>query len=285
LLKSEKNNILNIQLRQQYQTYLSYLCEKGTLETKHYLGLVYYLLLQDRVDNAMKFFAKIDREIIQSSKQYQLQYDYFSAYIDFVIGYPKFTVAREICQKYLDYPVLSWRSMFVDIANQLAEFDGQDKIEEEINEENINKQNLEGASKEEVVTLEIEKNQLIITHQNVHQITLSFYRIDLEVLFSRNPFITKSKDEFSYIQPTEKQRLDVVYSKTLEKITHEIPKQLQKYNLNVELRTENKTLCETYFSTSLQVHVIESFGQVKVLDLDNKPLAKVIISIYRIIIS
>ena len=56
--------------------------------------------------------------------EYQLQYDYCSAYLDFYQGYPNFGVAREICEKYLDYPVLSWRKLFEDISNQLAEYDG-----------------------------------------------------------------------------------------------------------------------------------------------------------------
>lgn len=42
----------------------------------------------------------------------QLQYDYFAAYLDFYIGYPNFTIARDICDKYLDYPVVSWRNLF-----------------------------------------------------------------------------------------------------------------------------------------------------------------------------
>ena len=38
-------------------------------------------------------------------------------------GYPEFTVAKKICEKYLTYPILSWRNLFVEIANQLAEFE------------------------------------------------------------------------------------------------------------------------------------------------------------------
>ena len=46
-----------------------------------------------------------------------------------------FTKAREIVEKYLDYPVISWRNLFYEIANQLMEYDGdliadQDKVVE-----------------------------------------------------------------------------------------------------------------------------------------------------------
>lgn len=55
-----------------------------------------------------------------------MQYDYFTAYLDFYIGFPNFIKAREICEKYLNYPVIHWRNLFYEIVNQLAEFDGDD---------------------------------------------------------------------------------------------------------------------------------------------------------------
>jgi len=51
-------------------------------------------------------------------------------YLDLYIGYPNFKKARDLCEKYLDFPVISWRNLFFEIANKLAEFDGDD-IEEE----------------------------------------------------------------------------------------------------------------------------------------------------------
>ena len=46
------------------------------------------------------------------------------AYLNMYEGYPNFKVAREIVEKYVEYPVISWRNLFNNIANQLAEFDG-----------------------------------------------------------------------------------------------------------------------------------------------------------------
>jgi len=275
LLADSKNRILNVQLKEQYEKFISYLCERDKLNTEHYLGLIYYLLLQDRVEEAIKFFGKIDREQVRKDQQKELQYDYFAAYLDFYMGYPKFTVAREICKKYLDYPVLSWRSLFLDVSNQLAEFDGQDTIEDETTKKTEKRQNKENAQKEEIAQLEIKDAQLQITHQNVRELTLFFYKIDLEVLFSRNPFITQGKDEFSYIQPSEIQKIQVQNPQDLQKRTVSIPQNLQKHNLHVELRAEDKTCSVTYFSTSLHVHILENYGQVKVLDSNDKPLIKV----------
>jgi len=38
--------------------------------------------------------------------------------------------ARQVSEKYLDYPVISWRNMFRELHNQLSEFDG-DILEDE----------------------------------------------------------------------------------------------------------------------------------------------------------
>jgi len=59
-----------------------------------------------------------------------LQYDYFSSYLDLFVGFPNFRRARELCEKYLDYPIVSWRNLFYEVANKLAEYDGEEEEED-----------------------------------------------------------------------------------------------------------------------------------------------------------
>lgn len=47
-----------------------------------------------------------------------------TAYLDIYTGGPNFIKARDISQSYLEYPIISWRNLFVNIYNQLAEYDG-----------------------------------------------------------------------------------------------------------------------------------------------------------------
>jgi len=60
----------------------------------------------------------------------QLQYDYIAAYLDFYDGFPNFPKAREIIEKYLDYPIIGWRNLFYEMANQLGEYDGEELQED-----------------------------------------------------------------------------------------------------------------------------------------------------------
>jgi len=61
----------------------------------------------------------------------KIQYDYLQAYFDFFTS-TDFLVARRICQQYDEYPVMEWRLMFLTIADQLAEFDGDFDNEEDM---------------------------------------------------------------------------------------------------------------------------------------------------------
>ena len=49
-----------------------------------------------------------------------------AAYTSFMTEYPNFARAKRLCEEYLDYPILSWRNLFVEIANQLSEFEETD---------------------------------------------------------------------------------------------------------------------------------------------------------------
>ena len=69
---------------------------------------------------------KIDIEKEKASQTLRIQYDYFKAYFDFFTGETEsYKTARAIVRKYEDYPVSSWRLLFLEILDQLNEIDGE----------------------------------------------------------------------------------------------------------------------------------------------------------------
>lgn len=42
---------------------------------------------------------------------------------------------------------------------------------------------------EENITMDLDKDILFIYHQNLSEVEINYYEIDLEILFSRSPFI------------------------------------------------------------------------------------------------
>lgn len=195
MLANDKTNILNNQFREQYKLLLACMVEKGHLTSADLLIWSYYLLLQDRIDEAIIVYNRINKKEINTTQEQLLQYDYLSAYLDFYTGYPSFKIARDIVEKYLNYPVLSWRRLFIDIANQLAEYDGED-LDDEVQaakekEDDLKRKNQKNADKEELVTVELEGKTLDITYQNVSEIWVNLFEINLEILFSQNPFLSQ----------------------------------------------------------------------------------------------
>lgn len=60
------------------------------------------------------------------------------------------------------------------------------------------------------------------------------------------------------------------------KIVQKIPENLKKKNVFIQIKSFSKTTTLHYFSTSLKVHLIEAFAQIKVTDNENTPLSQVL---------
>jgi hypothetical protein len=181
----------------------------------------------------------------------------------------------------LDYPVLSWRRQFIEIANQLAEYDGEELLEDPNDEQpSAVAKNAKNASKEEVLFIELNGTNIIANYQNVSSLTLNFFEIDLEILFSRNPFLLQNLDDFSYVKPTRVVTIPLEASTAIEKKVIPIPEDLAKKNVSILAASANQRVSTTYFSTKLSLQMIENFGQVKVLDSEQKPLSQVYVKTF-----
>lgn len=153
--RSSQKIILNKSLKKTYDEFLTYLTWKVYPEAHDYLTLVFYLLLQDRIDEAFKVFNDKIPNVPFSGEIYSVQHDYLKAYLNCRIG-AEIQQTKELCMKYIAYPVLYWRNMFVDIANQLSELEqgdgagnsGRAEIAE-LENQNATKDNLLSASDEE----------------------------------------------------------------------------------------------------------------------------------------
>ena len=103
-----KSTIRNTQFKNSYYEFLFSCAVQKT--PKHYVCvLIYYLLLQDRVDEASELLEGVSEEV---RRECSIQFDYIECFIDMSKGYPSFARARKISQKYVQYPVKSWQRMF-----------------------------------------------------------------------------------------------------------------------------------------------------------------------------
>lgn len=276
-----KQNILNRDFKTTYSDFLSYLVDKRTPTSRDYVYLGVYFLLQDRIEDSLKIYEKINSEDLEGH-ELKIQYDYLTAYLDLYSDYPNFTKARKICEDYLAYPVFTWRNRFIDLANQIAEFDGEISSIENAHTEDEKKQgkNNKEAEKSEYITAELENGEVKTTTKNVESFKISYYKIDLEIMFSQDPFISVGMADYSFVRANMTETIDIEKSTDYVTNLHKIPTQFANSNMLIQITCGAKTENLTYFPSSMKAFIVENYGQIKVTDESNKPLSKVYVKCF-----
>ena len=248
------------------------------------MRLCYYLILQQRIKEATTIFNKINKKNIIGDKltSLELQYDYLTAYLDFSNGYPKFEKAREIMKKYKDIAISNWKNMYNEIEDQLNEYDGKINFDEEIVKEEKEKSKREKnkAESEEILNIELKDQDINILYKNISELTIKYYLIDIEILFSRSPFVKRTKVDFDLVKPQKIDKIKVTNESKENKYLLKIPEELKNKNFYIEILSGKKKENEIYNSSLLKYSVIESIGEIKVMTPELKPLPKVYVKCF-----
>ena len=211
-----------------------------------------------------------------------LQYDYLIAYLDFMNGYPKFEKAKKICEKYLVYPVLTWRNLFVEIANQLAEFEETELIEKMIDEDE-EKTNQQKSKTAPSLDCRIEKNTIEITYENLESVDVKMFKIDLEAFVSLNPFSEISVQQYTYTTPFSHETINLDTNE--KKVAYMIPEALKRENLFIQVTSQKLGISNShyleYVPFSLSYHINKEFGILKLIEPSTiKPVPKVYVKCF-----
>ena len=284
-LKKDKS-ILNVEFRETYQNYISFLITLQKISDREYLRLCYYLILQKRIKEANQVFNRINYDNIKGNNlcSLNLQYDYMQAYLDFCDKNSNFQKAREICKKYKNFVIKSWANMFQEIEDQLNEYDGNINYEQLISgEESQLTQNGKKQTTWDEIFLSLEiKNDINILYKNISELVLKFYIIDIEIIFSRSPFIKETHVDFDFVKPNKIINLKVenMKSKKEELISIPIPNELKKTNFYLEVISGNKRVYDIYYASSLNYSLSESTGEIKVMDENLNTLSKIYVKCF-----
>ncbi len=269
-----ERKILNPNFFSQYQQLLSVLANRRELSDDDHLVIAYYMLLQDRIETALEHFGKVSKDNLHS----QIQYDYCDAYLDIYRSNPNEASAK--AAKWADYPVDLWRNRFQHILAQVEEIRGGDT--KTVDDKDTSQAQTELASKSESFDFEIESGVAKIKYQNVKQVQVNFYEMDIELLFSRSPFAQDELDGFSMIRPNVSRTVTLNLGENGKgSQDYELPREMQNKNVLVEIVAGDQTRSQPYFAHSLDVQLLEKYGQVHVTDEDSgKPIAKTYVKVY-----
>merc|ERR1711935_57973 len=137
------------------------------------------------------------------------------------------------------------------------------------------------ASEEESLEFELSKATMKMSVRNVSSFTIKYFKTDLEVLFSKSPFLSQDSKNFSYVSPYESEVVTVQKSSAINAVTQEIPESLRKFNLYVQVTAGSYSKTLSYFPTNLGIKIQENYGIVKVHDTESgRPLPKVYVKCF-----
>lgn len=267
-----KRKILNANFRGQYQRLMAVLSYKASLSDVDELTVAYYLALQDRVAEALDWYGRVDRKAVPE----QLQCDYLDVYLSFYRGDAE--TARRIAQKHAEDPVDRWRGKF---EQALAQLDEIEKGVAAAAADPENRDQAQGAlaATEPALELQVEAGQIRLDARNLESCTLNFYPMDIELLFSRNPFLQEGAAQFAFIRPLRSQTVELKAGQN--PLTIDLPAEFRTKNVMVEALGAGLRRTQGYYANTLKVQVVETYGQLVVAQAETqKPVPGAYVKVY-----
>ncbi|HEY2342577.1 MAG TPA: hypothetical protein VGH90_06095, partial [Chthoniobacteraceae bacterium] len=271
-----ENSIPNGVLRGQYQALLRILAHKPALDSGDEMSVVYYLFLQDRVEEALARLAAIKPETLPT----RLQYDYFRCYADFYEE--KLPEARGLAAQYAGYPVDRWRKLFADVTTQLDEIQGQAPAAAPATPDaKPDREAQQGAlaASEPSFDFKVENRSIALTWKNLPEVTINYYLMDPEFLFSSSPFVSEDPGRFSIVKPakTTSQKLP----DNLQTVEIPLPAEFARSNVLIEILGAGQRRAQAYHANTLRLSLAENYGRLELRDeAAGKPIAKAYVKVY-----
>jgi hypothetical protein len=283
VLGNAATNIVNETFKKTYEEYLHYLFQKHTPSADDFVLLINYLIAQDQIERALELTARVaGRDAAVTSS---IQFEYQTAYLNFITGHPDFSKAKAICERYLTYPVLSWRNLFVEMANQLAEFEEAGLLhhtDAQAEGEHLNKKK---AAKTASFSASLDGTRIKLVSSQVGEVTLRFYKVELEVVFSMKPFEFQAQKEFTFVSPFLRLVVPTHDADDLAVSYLDIPESVRSENLFIEARASSEKLRKseylTYLPFALNCIVTKEFGILKIFEpTSNRPVPRVYVKCF-----
>jgi hypothetical protein len=135
------------------------------------------------------------------------------------------------------------------------------------------------ASREPGLDLTVDGDSLRLTTRNIAQVQLDYYLIDLELLFSRNPFGAEQHQLTTLVEPNRSERVPI--DALNPTVTIAFPADLAGRHVYVEASAAGKSIGQFRFANRLHVVISERYGQIVVRDrATGDPLPRTYIKVY-----
>ncbi|KAJ0390980.1 hypothetical protein P43SY_011342 [Pythium insidiosum] len=299
---SSPGRILNEQARSYYRTLCHVLSTRVTLSEQELLVLSYFLILFDRIEDAMVVFERLERKVVGEMNDHtesRIAFDYISAYLDFFREQGEnavpFPVARQKVKTYMNHAHPRWSDRFQRLADVIHEYDelmavsdASSSAQAGVNEPASTAGDPASKCKDAEIRLaaEVKGDQIVIRSQNLGACMVSFYRIDVELMFSSEPFDSfseraSSKSSLLLIEPWKQMRVELIdesSNASSEEVTTtvSVPQDIRSTQMLLRVCEVEESrlvsspaapidLTRSYFNAQLKVAVMKQAGLVQVL--------------------
>ncbi len=287
-----ENEILNPTFLGQYRSFVRMLGFDNEIPDSERLVLAYYLLLQNRIEEAIDHFGKVDREKIAT----KLQYDYVDAYL--ALHQEHYKRAEKIARQHAGHAVPRWAHRFGELSRQLNQRLDLNRTEKLVSVDKKDagdkpvdvasgdlsvidrerKQQAASQAQPEVI-VRIEGDSLRIDHRKAKEVTVNLYGVDLELLFSKAPFVREDLQRMAMVRPAQSEQVEFESATGVGR--YELNENLSRQTLLVEVVAGASRSTALYYGGEITTYVSESYGQLQTTDAQShQPIPGAYVKVY-----
>ncbi len=267
-----KTKILNDGFAAQLRRFLELVAHRARPTVDDHLVAAHYLFAQDRFDDAHAQLSRAEALGVASHHS-ALQRDYLLAYAACARG--ELAAARALAAPHLNQPVDRWRHRFTALTAMLDEVDGAaPAVADQRSREQLQSKL---AAAQPAFELALDRDGIELSWQALASVELRFFAMDIELLFSRQPFVQADVSRFSYIEPGHREAVALTASP--QRVPW--PESMRGKNVVVEAVAAGSRKAKVHYAHDLNLVVAAQFGQVRVSRASSKkPVPAAYVKVY-----
>lgn len=233
---ADKDRLTHPDALKHFESFLDILAWKPSLSSEDQLELTAQLLLQDRTADALARFDAINSADLTG----RMAYDYMQAVVLFHRA--QAAEARSIAQEYAALPTGLWKERFGKViaqADEIVALQIPRKLEDE-------------KPKEEAPSLDLAlgtDGKLLIKQHKLDKTLLQLFSVDLEVMFSKDPFLAGDGASLPGILANDTREVVLAQMET----SVELPENFRKGNVLVAAKSGTTKVLKVLDSRALEM--------------------------------
>jgi hypothetical protein len=246
--------ILNEGLAAQYARFLDVVAHRAAPTSEDLLAAAVYLLAQDRIEPALAALARVRSEEVAE----RMQLDYAWAVAACLTG--DLAGARARAAPWRAHPVDRWRHRFGALLALLDEVDGAAAVI--VDARSREQAQAEAAARQPTFDLAVDRDGVVLRSHRVAAIELRYFEMDVELLFSRQPFVQSDATRLSVIEPGHRERIAAAADGPTEQRVP-WPPAMRGKNVVVEGVAAGRRVARVHYANDLALQLADQLGQVR----------------------